>query len=91
MAEWKSYEKQSRRWCEPDNLSIDSYINWNVNVTNGHDYGNVKIADCNRSIELGFSVDEEGLHKISRIIEHLSEFRDAIKTGMRRVATRPEK
>ncbi len=78
------FRRSTRIWLEPDDNDVDSFINWNVTAGKNHYHAQVKVADCQRSVELYFDTSADGLHKINRIIETLSEFRDALKTGIKR-------
>jgi hypothetical protein len=58
-------------------LDVDSYISWEINFDsegkNNYLYGHVKIADCNRRVELLIN-DLKDLGKLDTIREHLDRF-----------------
>lgn len=69
-----------RAFLEPPARSVDSYVH--LDISPEGDWINLKIADCNRSVNLGFdpSYPKIALPKIAKLRKALDMVEDAILT-----------
>lgn len=79
MAKRKAISK--RMWLCPGDPDTFSYIAYSQDKYDDRDTVNVKIADCNRSINL-YCTGRKGLRKIDKIITMLEEAKGVIQDGI---------
>ena len=79
MAKRKQISK--RQWLVPGDPDTMSYVAFNQSKYDERDSVNIKIADCNRSINI-YCEGRTGLRKLDRLIKVLQEARNVIDEGL---------